>query len=138
LLDVPQLQFVGHFAHACATDYAAAHDDVMTRYVESAIHAICLLKFKRQEALQIVADEPARLMRLVDDPAELERQVGCIAEMLQPKPYPSPVGIANTYEFACAEWPGSAGINPLTLWDLHWLKQLDDEGVIDTLIGEMH
>jgi hypothetical protein len=137
VLEVPQLEFVGHFGHACATDYAAAHDEIMARYVESAIHAICLLKLRRAEAMEIVAGEPARLMGLQDDRAELERQVGCIADMLQPKPYPSPAGVANTYEIGCAEWPGAAGINPLTLWDLHWIKQLDDEGVIDTLMSEL-
>ncbi|MBM2811725.1 MAG: hypothetical protein HW416_2484, partial [Chloroflexi bacterium] len=28
-------------------------------------------------------------------------------------------------------------VNPLTLWDLHWLKQIDDEGFIDDLIARM-
>jgi hypothetical protein len=25
----------------------------------------------------------------------------------------------------------------LTLWDLHWVKELDDDGFIDSLIQEM-
>jgi len=27
--------------------------------------------------------------------------------------------------------------NPLTLWDLHWVKELDDEGYIDHLIASL-
>jgi hypothetical protein len=55
---------------------------------------------------------------------------------LQLKPYPTPQAIANTFEIGTAEY-GAAEINPLTLWDLHWVKELDDEGFIDDLIREM-
>jgi ABC-type nitrate/sulfonate/bicarbonate transport system substrate-binding protein len=137
VLEVPQLAYVGHFGHACATDYAASHDDVMVRYVKAAIHAVALIKLRRDEAMQIVAEEPARLMNLDQDPRELARQLNCIAESLQLKPYPTPASLENTYEIACAEWPDAAGINPLTLWDLHWVKQLDDEGFIDTLVRQL-
>jgi hypothetical protein len=137
VLEVPPLPYVGHFAHACATDYAAAYDDDMVHYVKSAIHAACLLKLRRDEALEIIAGEPARLMGLQDNRPELERQVDCIAAALQTRPYPTPAAVANTHEIAVAEYPGAAAINPLTLWDLHWVKQLDDEGFIDTLVAEM-
>ncbi len=136
-LEVPGLQQIGHFAHACASDFAGAYDDRMFRYVKSAIHAFVLMKLRREEALEIVAGEPARLLGLHDDPVELERQFDCIAASLQTHPYPTPAAIANTFEIACAEWPGAGGINPLTLWDLHWVKQLDDEGFIDTLLREL-
>jgi hypothetical protein len=109
----------------------------MFRYVKSAIHAFALMKLAPDEALDIVAGEPARLMGLADNPPELARQFGCIAASLQLRPYPTPAGIANTYEIACAEWPGAAGINPLMLWDVHWVKQLDDEGFVATLLAEL-
>jgi hypothetical protein len=67
---------------------------------------------------------------------ELERQFDSIVKLLQLKPYPTPQAIANTFEIATAEF-GAADINPLTLWDLHWVKALDDEGFIDDLIQEM-
>ena len=36
----------------------------------------------------------------------------------------------------CQEY-GAQGLNPLALWDMHWVKELDDEGFIDTLIKDM-
>jgi hypothetical protein len=131
------LQTVGHFVHACSSAYAQANQDVMLRYIRAAVHAICLMKLRRNEALDIVSGEPARLMRLEDDRPTLERAFDCIVAALQIKPYPTPASIANAYEVACAEWPGARGINPQTLWDLHWLKRLDDEGFIDRLIAEL-
>ncbi len=137
VLPIPPLQLIGHFPHACASDYATAYEDLMLRYTKSAIHAFALMKLRRTEALEIVAGEPARLMGLANNRTELERQFDCIAESVHTRPYPTPAGIANTYEIACAEWPGSVGINPLTLWDLHWVKQLDDEGFIEKLVAQL-
>src|SRR5579871_5080372 len=133
----PPFDVVGHYHHACTTEFARSHDDVMRRYVRAAVHGICFMKLRRNEALEIVKAEPARLMRLEQNRAELERQFDCIAAPLQLKPYPTAAGIANSYEIACGEWPGGAGINCMTLWDLHWLKQIDDEGFIDELIGKL-
>ena len=44
---------------------------------------------------------------------------------------------SSHYDIGCDEWPGGKGINPMTLWDLHWLKQLDDEGFIDDLAASL-
>jgi hypothetical protein len=67
---------------------------------------------------------------------ELERQFDSIVKLLQLKPFPTAQAIANTFEIATAEF-GSADVNPLTLWDLHWVKELDDNGFIDGLIEQM-
>jgi hypothetical protein len=66
----------------------------------------------------------------------LRRQLDSIATMLRVKPYPTAEAIVNTNEIAAHEY-GGAVENPLTLWDLHWLKELDDEGFIDSLIKRL-
>ena len=68
--------------------------------------------------------------------AEMEKHFGAIVSKLQIKPYPTPRAIAATYEIACEEY-GAQGINPLALWDVHWVKELDDEDFIDDLIKNM-
>ena len=60
-----------------------------------------------------------------------------IVKPLQIKPYPTPRAIANSYEIALAEYPGGEGLNPLALWDIHWVKQADDSGFIEDLIARM-
>ena len=82
--------------------------------------------------MAIVAGEAMRLMK-ISNAGELRRQVDSIAEMLQVKPYPTVEAIMNTNEIAAHEY-GAAVENPLTLWDIHWLKELDDEGFIDDLV----
>jgi hypothetical protein len=135
-LNTPRVEVVGQFAQACLTSFAAANDDLMRRYVQSVIHALALMKLQRGAALEIVAQEPMRVMKL-GGRQELERSFDAIVGPLQIKPYPTPKAIANSYEIAMAEYPGSEGLNPLAIWDIHWIKQLDDNGFIDALTAEM-
>ncbi|MGC2049094.1 MAG: hypothetical protein WA635_10850, partial [Gallionella sp.] len=108
---------------------------LMKDYLKAVIHAIGLLIYRRDEAMSIITAEPMRLMKITDY-SELHRQVDSIAELLQVKPYPTIEAILNTDEIAAQEY-GPTVENPLTLWDLHWLKELDDEGFIDGLIASL-
>ncbi len=137
VLETPELQVIGHFAQACSTKFARENHELLGGYVRSVVHALCLMKFRRDETMNIVSQEPMRLMK-IQDRKELARQVDSIIHELQVKPYPTPEGITNSHEISTDEWPAGRTLeNPLTLWDWHWLKELDDEGCIDRLIREM-
>ena len=107
----------------------------MKDYLKAIVHALALLIYRRDEAMEIIAQEPMRLIGLTDI-AEMRRQVDSIAELLQVKPYPTTEAIINTNLIAALEH-GASVENPMTLWDLHWLKELDDEGFIDELIARL-
>ena len=72
----------------------------------------------------------------IRDAHELEKHFDAIVGKLQIKPYPTLPALAATYEIACQEY-GARGLNPLALWDVHWVKELDDQGFIDALIAGM-
>jgi hypothetical protein len=132
----PAVEVVGQFAQVCLTSFAATHDDVMSRYVKTVIHALALMKLQRSAAVDIAAGEPMRRMKITEH-AELERAFDAIVKPLQIKPYPTPRAVANSYEIALAEYPGGEGLNPLALWDIHWVKQADDAGFIDDLTAKL-
>jgi len=127
-----EAEIVSLFAQACLAEFGRNNSDLIRSYLKAVIHALALLIYRRDDAMEIIAQEPMRLMKIADR-AELRRQVDSIAELLQVKPYPSIEAIVNTDEIAAQEY-GPTVDNPLTLWDLHWLKELDDEGFIDNLI----
>ena len=135
VLPVADLPVVAHYAQACLSKFASEKADLLRDYIKAVIHAVCLMILRKDEALEIVAQEPMRRMKITDR-HELERRFNSIVKLLQLKPYPTPHAIANTFEIATEEF-GAAGINPLTLWDLHWVKELDDNGFIDNLITRM-
>ena len=132
VLAVPDIPVVGHYAQACTSDFAREKSSLLRSYVKAVIHALCLMKYDKLGALRIVSGEPMKRMN-IDDPQVMARHFAAIVEKLQVKPYPTPEAISNTYEIAVKEY-GAAGMNPMTLWDLHWVKELDDEGFIDGLL----
>ena len=56
-------------------------------------------------------------------------------ERMPKKPYPDPQGVINAYELGCMKAPEAKQVNPLALWDLHYLRELDNSGFIDALYG---
>ncbi|HLY65401.1 MAG TPA: hypothetical protein VKU60_07700, partial [Chloroflexota bacterium] len=49
------------------------------------------------------------------------------------KPYPEMAAVSNAYELACLQYPETRDISPFALWDVHYLRELDDSGFIDKL-----
>jgi len=136
VLAVPEIPIVGHYAQACLSEFAAANSALLTDYIKASIHAVCLMLFRRDEALEIAAHEPMRRMK-IDNRSELERQFDSIVKSLKPKPYPTPQAVANTFDIAVLDYPAAKNINPLSVWDLHWVKRLDDAGFIDDLAANL-
>jgi hypothetical protein len=132
LLPVPDIAVVGHYAQVCTSSFAREQSALLKSYVKAVIHAICLMKYDKPAALRIVCGEPMKRMG-IDDPEMMARHFAAIVEKLQVKPYPTLEAISNTYEIAINEYGGGA-LNPLALWDLHWIKELDDEEFINDLI----
>lgn len=132
VLPAPAIPIVGQFAQACLSEFAAKNSELLLAYVKAVVHALVWLTVRSQEALTALTGELKTCMQLNDD-AELKRRFDSVVHGLKIRPYPTPQAIANTFEIATIEYPAAKGLNPLTLWDLHWVKELDDSGFIDGL-----
>ena len=49
------------------------------------------------------------------------------------KPYPDIQAVANAYRLCCMKAPEAKELSPMSMWDLHFLRQLDSSGFIDRL-----
>jgi len=136
VLEVPDIPIVGHFAQGCLAVFARKNDAIMRAYMQSVLHALVWLTDRPGEALATLAPELKACMEIADD-SELKRRFYAVMAGLKIRPYPTPQAIANTYEIAGIEYPGAQGLNPLALWDLHWVKDLDDAGFIDGLVRQL-
>jgi hypothetical protein len=136
VLEVPDIPIVGHFAQACLAEFARKNDAVMRAYMQSVLHALVWLTHHPGEALAALAAELKACMEIADA-KELKRRFDAVATGLKIRPYPTPQAIANTYEIAVIEYPNAKGLNPLSLWDLHWVKDLDDSGFIDGVVKNL-
>jgi hypothetical protein len=132
VLPVADIPIVGHFAQACLAEFARHQAQTMTAYVKSLLHAVVWLTTRPDDAFATLATDLTNAMELFDE-GELRRRFDSVIGGLKVRPYPTPQAIANSYEIATIEYPDAQGLNPLSLWDLHWVKELDDAGFIDAL-----
>lgn len=136
ILAVPDIPIVGQFAQACLAEFARNNDAAMRAYMQAVLHALVWLTYRPDEALATLAPELKASLNITDD-SELKRRFDAVVTGLKVRPYPTPQAIANTYEIAVIEYPNAKDLNPLSLWDLHWVKELDDGGFIDELVKNL-
>lgn len=136
-LQVPEIPIVGHFAQACLAEFAKNRPALLRDYVKAIIHALYWLTARPTEIFSTLSAELGKRMECPHE-VELQRRFDCVVKGLKTKPFPTPQAIANTFDIATMEYPGAKGLNPMALWDLHWVKELDDEGFIDDLARQMN
>ena len=134
VLPAPDIDVIGLFSQACLSSFPRDHADVFERYMKAVVHALVTIRHRWPEAMEIALGEPMRLMKL-DDRAEMDRRFREMTRGFNERPYPTIQAVMNGYEIAVDEYPSAAGLNPLALWDLHWVKALDDNGFIDGLMA---
>jgi ABC-type nitrate/sulfonate/bicarbonate transport system substrate-binding protein len=132
VLPVPEIPIVGQFAQACLSRFSRGNPETMRRHLKAVVHALAWLTKRPADAYANLQPELAPLMN-VGHEDELKRRFDAVVNGIKLKPYPTADAIANTFEIATMEYLGAQGLNPLSLWDLHWVKELDDEGFIDGL-----
>ena len=95
------------------------------RLVKAMVLGIHFAKTQRTRTEAILADLKERI------PASGGRYAS--VTKLASKPYPDIRGVANAYKLCCMDAPKAEELSPMSLWDLHYLRDLDDSGFIDEL-----
>ncbi|HWP58535.1 MAG TPA: ABC transporter substrate-binding protein [Candidatus Acidoferrales bacterium] len=108
------------------TSYTVLHKrkDLGERLVKAMVLGIHFVKTRRAETEKILEN----LNRRTGESYQYRT-----FERMPKKPYPDPQGVINAYELGCIKSPEAREISPLALWDLHYLRELDNSGFIDNL-----
>jgi ABC-type nitrate/sulfonate/bicarbonate transport system substrate-binding protein len=111
--------------------FAQKNPEIVTRMLKGMLEGIAFFKTQRDKTIDI-------LMKHHNDEGEMDRVAAGkvydeIASSLEPKLYPAMNAIFNVYEEAKRQYKGSEKIQPLALWDFHFLREIDDTGFIDRL-----
>jgi hypothetical protein len=96
------------------------------------IEGIHFFKTRKADTLAIIKKHCSQLLKMHDDDewnCFYENQ----AESLEKVPYPSIEAIQNVFALAVKCDPEIKEFNPLALWDLHYVKEIDDSGYIRKL-----
>jgi ABC-type nitrate/sulfonate/bicarbonate transport system substrate-binding protein len=96
------------------------------RLVKAQVMGIHFARSRRGETEDILEG----LRRLVPEAKNVSYR--SVAKLL-PKPYPDHEAVANAYKLCCLKTPETEEMSPMALWDLHYLRELDNSGFIDEL-----
>jgi ABC-type nitrate/sulfonate/bicarbonate transport system substrate-binding protein len=101
-------------------------DHLGERLVKAMVLGIHFARTRREETERILENLKKRV------PEARSVSYNSVAKLLS-KPYPDLRAVANAYELCCMKTPEAKEISPLALWDIHYLRELDDSGFIDRL-----
>ncbi len=103
-------------------------------FIKAYCEAICMFKTQKERTKELLWE--ALSAKLHFDDAAIDRLYEDVCSTMQSKPYPSTEAINNTFEVALREYPELKDLSPVSMWDLHYLRELDDEGFIDGLYAK--
>jgi len=114
------------------TTYVNSHQEEVRGLLLALVDAIHFFKTRRKDTIRILKEKCADVVKLESD-EEMSLFYDNTEKSLEPKPYPTLEAIENVFALAVREKPEIRDFNPLALWDLHYVRQIDDSGYIDKL-----
>jgi hypothetical protein len=112
--------------------YVESHQEETRALIKALVDGIHYFKTRKSETLAIIKKHCSALMKM-----ESDEEWNCFydsqAASLEPKPYPSVEAVQNVFALALKRDPQIEKFNPLSLWDLRYVREIDDSGYIARL-----
>jgi ABC-type nitrate/sulfonate/bicarbonate transport system substrate-binding protein len=133
IIDIEPLPMIWYTTISSSLPFVKNHPDIVERFLKGLIDGIHFFKTQPEASARIIQERYDREGKLNYEQATYIYQE--LAPILEPKLYPTMAAIANVYEEAKRQDSDATKINPMALWDLHHIRQLDDSGYVDELYG---
>lgn len=124
----PALPSVGQIFFAALGPFVESHQDELRRLIRALYRALHTFHHDPATTKRIMAGEPARRMGIKDD-ATLQSQYERLRDGLGERPIPRPEAVASSLAMLQDQWGGLEDVNPLALWDLRFVLQVEEEGL---------
>jgi ABC-type nitrate/sulfonate/bicarbonate transport system substrate-binding protein len=131
VIDIDFLPMVWFTTVSSGLPFVEANAEIVDRFLRGFCEGIAYYKTHRDESVRVIRERYKREGDLDEEAATYLYED--IERILLRKPYPSVEAIANVYEEAKKQDPAAERIDPMSLWDLHYLRRVDDSGFIDAL-----
>lgn len=131
VIEVEFLPMVWFSTISTGLPFVEKHPDIVERFLKGVVEGIAYFKTRRQDAIRIIQTKYKH-----DGNLDLETATHLydeLAKILCRKPYPTLRAISNVYELAKRQDKDAEKVEPMELWDFHYLRRLDDSGFIDRL-----
>ena len=132
VIDIAPQPMVFFMTVSSSLPFTQKHPDIVNRMLKAVLEGIAFFKHNPDKAIEIILKKHNSEGTLDLDAAT--KLYNDLAPTLEPKLYPSMQAISNVYEEALRQGGEDAKkINPLELWDFHFLREIDDTSFIDDL-----
>lgn len=132
IVEVPPMAMIEGVTLTTTTRYVKDHEEEARALILALIDGIHFFKTKKAETLRILQTHCSELLKM-RDAEEWDCFYENQAASLESAPYPSIEAIQNVFALAVKRDPEIKDFNPLALWDLHYVKEIDDSGYIRRL-----
>jgi sulfonate transport system substrate-binding protein len=131
IIPVEPLPMVWFTTVSTGLPFVEKHPDIVDKFLKGICEGIAYFKTHRAESIKIIKERHKKEGDLDDEAAtHLYDELKMI---LQAKPYASIQAISNVYEISKEEDSSAEKTAPMSLWDFHYLRRIDDSGFIDNL-----
>jgi sulfonate transport system substrate-binding protein len=131
LIEIDPMPMIFFTTISSGLKFVERHPELVDRFLKSMMEGIHFYKTQPERAMKIIEARYANEGVLDAESARATYQV--LADALEPKLYPSPAAIANVYEEGIRQDPDAKKMHPMELWDLHFIRKLDDSGFVNRL-----
>ncbi len=132
VIEVPTMAMIEGVTLTTTTTYVNSHEEEVRALLHALVDGIHFFRTQKDATMEIIDKTCRKQLKLQTD-EEMDVFYHAQADRLEPKPYPTMEAIQNVFALAVKIKPEVASFNPLALWDLHYLREIDDSGYIDRL-----
>jgi ABC-type nitrate/sulfonate/bicarbonate transport system substrate-binding protein len=133
VIDVDPMPMIYFTTISTSARFAESHPDIVERFLKGLIEGIHFFKTQPEKSMQYMQRYTGD--GKMDDAIVRETHAQ-LAAALEPNLYPSTAAIANVYQEGVRQDAEAKRINPMALWDLHFIRRLDDAGFTSGLYKE--
>jgi ABC-type nitrate/sulfonate/bicarbonate transport system substrate-binding protein len=134
VIDIEPLPMIYFTTISTSLRFAERHPDLIERFLKAMIEGIHFFKTERERSIGIIKERYLNDGQMDDAMAKITHEV--LADALAPHLFPTLDAIENVYEEGIREDDDARRINPLELWDVHYLRKIADSGFVDALYGK--
>ena len=132
IMELPSMAMIEGVTLTTTTTYVKSHEDEVRSLILAMIDATHFFKTKKVETVAIIKKHCSELLKMQND-EEWDCFYENQSESLEETPYPRLDAVQNVFALAVKRDPQIKDFNPLILWDLHYVKEIDDSGYVRRL-----
>jgi ABC-type nitrate/sulfonate/bicarbonate transport system substrate-binding protein len=134
IMELPTMAMIEGVTLTTTTTYVKNHEDEARSLIRALIDATHFFKTRKADTLAVIKKHCTDLLKMQND-EEWDCFYETQASSLEAKPYPSLEAVRNVFALALKRNPEIADFHPLALWDLHYVREIEDSGYIKQLYG---